>query len=92
MTKFKIRSCAREQPDPHSFLDCCRPTSSAILTPQYIVIAAQNFELSSQEFNKVNTPFVLSRSCATACGRHVQLAVLGRCHFFIHRAVHGVVL
>jgi hypothetical protein len=31
------------QPDPHSFLDCCQLSSLAILTPQYIVIAAQFF-------------------------------------------------
>jgi hypothetical protein len=29
--------------NPHFILDCCRSTSSAILTPQYIVIAAQFF-------------------------------------------------
>ena len=46
--------------NPHFILDCCRSTSTAILTPQYIVIAAQFFLLSSQAFNKVNTPFVLS--------------------------------
>ncbi len=46
--------------NPHFILDCCRSTSTAILTPQYIVIAAQIFLLSSQAFNKVNTPFVLS--------------------------------
>ena len=39
-----------KQPDPHSFLDCCRSTSSAILTPQYIVIAAQ------KKFHPPTTP------------------------------------
>jgi len=47
--------------NPHFILDCCRSTLTAILTPQYIVIAAQIFFAA---FNKVNTPFVLSSAVA----------------------------
>ena len=55
---------------PHSFLDCCRPHSTAIPSPQYIIIAANFFIHASNKARlKVNinintaVPTVYWRGC-----------------------------
>ena len=79
---------------PHSFLDCCRPHSTAIPSPQYIIIAANFFTHASNKARfkvniNLNTPCQLF--IGAACFELLDCRRLCRlyCHFFRRRAIHA---